>query len=121
MERVPATKGGRVPVHWIRMPSPDGTPENIAEFRNNPHGFEQWVWWIVTSRGGSFSAVYFNARSKTDAYVLFDSNDATDVDGIVEELQGTRTDLETVPEHHRNLGLAPPPPPEGNGGRKEAS
>lgn len=103
-------KGGRVPVHWVKVPGPGGTPEDIAIYKNDPHGHEQYAWHQVDEGGGSFLGLYYSQDRKS-AYVFFESVPSTRVDQIVEALEGLeQTDLDTVPEVHKKLGLGPSSP-----------
>ena len=106
-----------MPVHWIKVPGPGGTPEDIAVFKANPHGYEQYVFERVNSGGGTFLGLFFDKRDDEAAYVSFESVEGTtDVPGIVAELQGReQIDLDTVPQKHHLMRLGPPPPPGGGG------
>jgi hypothetical protein len=112
-----------VPVHWIRVPGPGGTPEDIAVFKDNPHGYEQWVWEKVDGGRGTFTGLFFDREDARAAYVSFESVDGvTDVEAIVAGLRGSeRTDLDTVTQRHQLLGLGPPPPPPGAAGEMQAA
>jgi hypothetical protein len=98
-----------VPHHWIRIPT--DTPPEIEGFADNPHGYEQAVAGIVLDGGGGFDGIWYDTDKSGYAYVLVHGAGGTDVDKIARRLEGHVTNLESVPERIRRLGLAPPEGP----------
>jgi hypothetical protein len=98
-----------VPHHWIRIPT--GTPRELEGFGDDPHGYEQVVADIVLDEGGGFDGMWFDTDNSADAYVLVHGNRGTKVDEIARRLEGTVTNLESVPERIRTQRMSPPEGP----------
>ena len=72
---------------------------SVEPFRNNfvHHNLRDGIWYDTDKSGY--------------AYVLVHGAGGTDVDNIARRLEGHVTNLESVPERIRRLGLAPPEGP----------
>ena len=90
-----------MPHHWIRIPT--GTPPELVGFADDPHGYEQVVADIVIDEGGGVDGIWFDTDKAQYAYVLVQSTRGTNIDEIARRLEGSVTNLESVPERIRKL------------------